>query len=379
MLQGSWTGRLAVALFSVLAPALLACCQAASETGDSRIDNRRWEREIRRRGVDPQSIENPLAYTPEMREVASRAAGSGGPLEKLRRLQDYLFDKKQFPFNFESSGTHTAVEAFETRNGNCVSFTSLFIALARSVGIEAAAALLVIPGDIERERNLIVVNNHIVAIYEHGGGATVFDFNLQRESERPGLRVLDDLEITAVYLNNLGAAELFGGHPDSAERYLEDAIKIAPGFSPAYGNLGVLKRQAGDTAGALDAYRRALEFAPRDPTILNNLAALYRSMGLETEARSALRAADLRQASAYMFVARGDLELVEKRYRRAKRLYRIAARMARNSPEPLLGIARVEIARGRYAAARKALLRALDDDPDNELAHRLMEKVQSPD
>jgi len=42
--------------------------------------------------------------------------------------------------------------------------------------------------------------------------------------------------------------------------------------------------------GALGAYSHALTISADDPTILGNLASLYRSLGKEKEAETALRA-----------------------------------------------------------------------------------------
>ena len=95
----------------------------------------RWQRELRRRGVDPAKVENPLCFSDEMQEAARRAAGQGMPVEKLRSLQRYLFDEDRFPFDYSSRGTHDAERAFETRRGNCVSFTTLFLSLARPAGL----------------------------------------------------------------------------------------------------------------------------------------------------------------------------------------------------------------------------------------------------
>ena len=87
------------------------------------------------------------------------------------------------------------------------------------------------------------------------------------------------------------------------------------------------------------------------------------------------RAADLRGATPYMLVIRGDFELAEGRHREALRLYKQAARMSPQLPEPRLAIARAEIARGRPARARKALQRVLEIDPRNALASDMMEAL----
>lgn len=337
-----------------------------------------WAKEIRRSGVDPSRVTNPLRYTEEMQRAAQRVVGAGSSMDRLRALQRHLFDEESFPYDYETRVTLTALEAFESRSGNCVSFTNLFIALARSVGLPVRAALVVRPGDVEKEGELIVVNNHVVAVYEHSGGATVFDFNRFTEHRRVGLRIIGDAWITSIYLNNRGAEELLAGRVEAARGYLQDAVLLAPDFAAALGNLGVVHRRLGDVEEAFRAYRRALEIEPRYSTILTNLAVLYRSQGREAEARAALRAADLRGATPYMLIIRGDFELDDGQAGEALRLYRQAARLGRELPEPQLAIARAELARGRPERARKALLRALEIEPQNSLATRMLDDLTGP-
>jgi Flp pilus assembly protein TadD len=364
---------------ATLCVALLCCltcsCAQFREYRHPELVDENWAREMKRRGLDPASVTNPLRYTEEMRLTAKRVTGAGSDLDRLRKLQRHLFNEEAFPYDYESRVTFSAVEAFEARTGNCVSFTNLFISLARSVGLPVRAALVIEPGDVEKEGELIVVNNHIVAVFEHSGGATVFDFNRIRDRRNVGLNIVGDAWITAIYLNNRGAEELFAQRPETALNYLEKAVQLAPDFAAAYGNLGIVRRRLGDVEGAFEAYRMALEIEPRFSTILANLAVLYQSLGREAEAHAALRAADLRGATPYVLIIRGDFELADGRYGEALRLYKQAAQMARSLPEPQLAIARAELARGREDKARKALTRALRIDPDHPLANRMLEDL----
>jgi Tfp pilus assembly protein PilF len=337
---------------------------------------KRWQREVRRHDVDPDTIVNPLAYTREMRDAALEVAGYGTPLDRLRRLQAFLFNEDLFPFDYESTLTYSATEAFEQRTGNCVSFTNLFLALARSIDVPVKAALVMMPGDAEKEGDLVVVHNHIVAIYEHSGGATVFDFNRRRDRPRIRLSIIGDAEITAIYLNNLGAEALLAGNPTEALDYVEKAVLLAPEFALARGNLGVVHRQLGDVPGALEAYRLALNIVPDDATILNNLAALYQAEGRHDEARAVLRAVDRRAASPYLLIVLGDIELSRGDEDKAMRLYKRAARQGRDLPEPQIAIARALIAEGRTDAARKRLRKALARDAGNETARDLLRRLE---
>jgi len=312
-----------------------------------------------------------------MAAAAREAAGEGADRDRLHRLQQLLFDGERFPFEYDAAGTYGAEEAFRLRRGNCVSFTSLFVALGRALGIPLQAALVHV-GEVERDGNLVVVNDHMVAVHVEAGDLALYDFAQERR-DRPvsGLLLLDDLWLGAVHLNNRGTEELRAGRIQEAVHDLELAIRLAPGFIAPYGNLGVARRMAGDADGALDAYRRALEIDAESPTILGNLAGLYRSLGRPEEAEAELRAADLSGATPFLLITRGDLELAGGRSGQALRLYHRAHRMAPELPEPLLAIARAELARGRPRAARRALDRALERDPGHEAARRLERRLGS--
>lgn len=367
MTRGLLTGRFQAAATAVLVLALAGCASGGS-------DRQAWLREVRRLGLDPDEVIDPVTYSEEMAEVARAAAGEGSERERLHRLQELLTDGERFPFDYEPTATYGAEETFRLRRGNCVSFTSLFVALGRALGIPLQAALLA-RGEAEREEDVVVVNTHMVAALRRPDGLTIYDFARERDRPISGLMVIDDVWLSAVYLNNWGTEKLRRGEAQEAAADLELAIRLAPGFTAAYGNLGVARRRAGDPGGALDVYRRALEIDADNPTILNNLASLYRSLGRVAEASAALRAADLADATPFLLIARGDLERAQGHLRKARRFYRRAHRTAPDLPEPLVAIARLELERGRPRAARRALDRALDRDPENAGAKRLEQRL----
>ncbi len=335
----------------------------------------RWAEEVRKRGVDPTGIPNPLQVSDVMRQTAAQWAGPGDPPDRLERLQRALFDPDQFPFTYFTRGTLTAAEAFFRREGNCLSFTNLFVALGRSLGIPVTTALVQRVVGSEREGDLIVVNTHVVAVLEYSGGVYTYDFDRSRRARPARLKPLDDMWITALYLNNRGADELRAAHPDIALRYFQDAVALAPEFAPAWANLGVAYRRLGDVPKALEAYRRALELEPANPTVLSNLASLFRSLGREAEAQQALRAANLSEASPHQLLVRGDVELAAGRIEAAKQLYRAALRRNPELVDALLALARAELAQGHVAKAERLVAKAAKRDPQNPQAQALAEEL----
>lgn len=338
-----------------------------------------WERAVRERGVDPATIENPLAVTDAMRDEALRVTRGGSSRERLLRLQRHLNGDEGSVFTYRVGTTLTAAEAFEERVGNCVSFTNLFIAMARSVGIQVRPALLYRAGDPELEGDLVVFHNHVVAAYGHGGGTVLFDFNLLAETEILRFILIDDLWNTGVYLNNLGARELRGGRLEAAERLLEDAARLAPRFTSIYGNLGVVRRRRGDVEGAVVAYALGLRTSAGDNLIWRNIQGLMGDL-----ARRNLRDAGWTEESipdtAAGRVARGDLALARGYRQGAKRLYREAVGLDPELAGARVALARLHIFQGRLGAAGQELGRALESEPANEEARslaRVLERVRA--
>ncbi|HEX4825440.1 MAG TPA: tetratricopeptide repeat protein [Candidatus Polarisedimenticolaceae bacterium] len=340
-----------------------------------------WARRVERRGVDASLVVDPIAITPEVRAAADRFSGGGGDqVDQLRRLQAALFDASSFHFDYDPALTATAADALELRRGNCVAFTNLFIAMARARGIRVLAGYMTphVPG--EKRGDLVYVSTHVVAVYQLHDRFLVFDFYGARVDDVPRIRLLDDLELAALYVNNRAVEALSRGDFTAAEAGLNAVVHLAPEFAGAYANLGVLKRRRGDTAGALDAYRSALAIDPHNPAVLSNLATLYLETGHVREAQAALRVADMSAATVYTMLARGDLEYADGKADEALRFYRRAARLDPAIPDPHLAIARLERGRGNLKDARRAASKALALAPDNgeaqEMTRELNEAAQ---
>ncbi len=334
-----------------------------------------WADAVRARGVDPRSTPNPLETNDEMRAFAREAAGVGGTIfDRLSHIQAALFDRTRFTIDQEATETLTAVEAFEKRKGNCVSFTNLFIALARSLQISIQAGLLELREGSEWKDDLVLVYTHMVGVTRYVAGFAVYDFFAAPERHRAEIRLLDDMALTGILLSNRGVTLLRQREYTRAASLFGDAIRLAPRFTGAWANLGLARLKMGARAGALEAFHQALAIDPHQPTTLHNLAALYLEEGNEASALAALAAADRRTVSPYSLIVQGDLELAAGHVSDALRNYRQARRLAPKSTEPLVALARGEKAAGNGDAARRALEKALRLAPGDASIRRLLER-----
>ncbi len=363
---------------ALAALAALSGCSTFEPPPGYAISEKSWNARLVRRGVAPAEAPNPMALTPEMALAARDLAGAGTESERLGRLRQALLDGKTFSFEYAKYSTFTSTEAFEARRGNCVSFTNLFIALGRSLGSRLQAALVSTRGSSELQGDLIVTHDHMVAVLPARGIQTVWVYDFFQGVEEPigQLIPLDDLEVAAILASNAGVEHLRRGENAEALRELGLAVKLGPRRGAIWANLGLAARRMGDIPAAFAAYRSGLEVDASSPLLHQNLAALYVEEGRQAEARAALASIDTTRASPYAFLVRGDLEMVGRRFEGAIANYRKAARADPKLVEPWLAIARTEMMRGRPAAARKAVEKALERDPGNAEAHRLLDEIR---
>lgn len=358
--------------------ALLAVGCATSTKSLSNLTTRQWEQQVVARGVELRDVPNPLTATDAMVREARKLAGNGTAPEQLSTLQSGLFDTAMFPFSYDGHATLTAAEAFHRRQGNCLAFTNLFVAMARSLGVPATTALVLRTRGSERDGDLIVVNTHVIAVLQYGGATLTYDFDRSRDKRPSAIKILDDMWITALYLNNKGADELRAGHPEAALRHFTNSVKLAPGFAPAWGNLGVTTRRMGDVAGALAAYEKALSIEGDNPTVLTNLSALYTAMGKVREAELALLAGNMNRASPHVLIVRGDLELAQGRPKEALHLFRRAKAIDHSNADAWVAIAKAELALNNPRKARAALDKAVKLQAGNREARRLSDELKNP-
>jgi len=314
---------------------------------------------IAARGVDPSAILRPMALDAEMRAWLAGRVPEGRPEERLRRLLEVLVDPEGFGLGYASDRTRTAREVFDDRKANCLSFTHIFVALARELGLDAYYVEARRSPRFEQEGDLVVVWEHVTAAFGPPGNRLVLEFDQAPSAEPTASRRLSDLTAVAIHYSNHGAELLRAGEREAAREWLDTAVTLDPQWSPAWLNLGVVRRRSGDLAGAESAYRRAIEADPSSLQPYFNLAALVRASGDRDAARDLLVVLD-RQNSRDPFIplALGDESLAEGRLEEARRFLRRSVRLAPHAAEPSAALGLLALARGERRQAERALERA---------------------
>src|SRR5690606_36226387 len=87
----------------------------------------------------PPSPAQVLAIPPALAALlqARVIAPTGSREERLQRLAEMIFDRDGMDLQYEPDATYTVAETWQHRRANCLSFTLLFVTLARAAGVQA--------------------------------------------------------------------------------------------------------------------------------------------------------------------------------------------------------------------------------------------------
>lgn len=258
--------------------------------------------------------EEVLAVSGEMAQfLDSNVHRKASSLAKLRELIDAIINEGTFGLEFDGA-TRTASEMFRLRRGNCLSFSNMFLAMARYVGLEAHYQEVEIPPDWSFQNDFFLLNRHVNVSVDLGpNGHHVVDLNIDDFTASYDTRTISDERALAHYYNNMGVERMQAGDTASALGYFRKAIEENdPNFSPAWSNLGTLYSRNGHSSYAEAAYLQALTVDGKDLVAMSNLVRFYERQGdADRAAMYRKEVADHRRENPYY------------RYQRARDAYSI--------------------------------------------------------
>ncbi len=218
--------------------------------------------------------------------------------------------------------THTAEEAFYSRQGNCMSFTNLFVALARATGVSARFQEVEVPPTWEARGDTWLFNKHVNAVVDLPAASISVDFALDSYDSEYRRRMLSDTDIEARYHNNMGVHFMASDDYTESFRHFQRALDIDPDVAYFWTNLGTLYRRLAEDEAAESSFLTALSIVP-EPAAMSNLARLY-------EARDDSDLADYYASKVQLFRRKNPFylyELAQRAYDKGD--YEGAAREAR--------------------------------------------------
>jgi Flp pilus assembly protein TadD len=277
--------------------------------------------------------DDPLAISHEMREflVDRIKVRSPDSMSLLNTLVSLVFDESAVNFTYVPE-TKTSIETFTEGRGNCLSFTTMFVCMARYLGLEVRFREVEIAPTWSKRGPLVTFNRHVNVAVLLRGSSYVVDLFPRVDRIEIGGRIVSDERGIAHYFNNKGADFLANGDYLRARAYFCKALKCDPEAAFVWANLGVSQGLLGDWLEAEKSYLKAIELEKDQMIAMSNLAKLYERQGREKDAAQYLgRVENFQRKNPYYHFSLGKQAYESRQFEKAIEHYKTA--LKRNSKE----------------------------------------------
>jgi Flp pilus assembly protein TadD len=247
---------------------------------------------------------NLFAITPEMENFAKRAVRhSESYFDKVKDLHVALLstaDAGGHGVIYNAYVTEVPITTFEQRRANCLSFTLLYVALARAVGLKAYVNEVEIPPtwDLRNKKDMVFLRHVNVKVPILGDTTNilrhddvVIDLEMNRYRASYTQHEIDDSAAAAQFYSNRAMEYLENNNFVDSFLSLRKSISLNDQQSYVWSNLGALYGRKKLWREAELAYLHGLELNPEDLTVMNNLSYLYYQTGNKDQAQKFSRLA----------------------------------------------------------------------------------------
>ncbi len=318
-----------------------------------------------------------MALNEEMVLFLDSIEKSQDPGKLAHALVYKIFNENALNLEYDNSKTRTAIETFNAGSGNCLSFTFMFVTMARQLGIDARFQEVFNLPTWNRKGELVMLNRHMNARVFLPGFAFDVDFNPFGDRKEFSRRVVSDERAFAQYYNNIGAEHFVKGRLDTAIDYFQKSLSIDPEVSFAWSNLGVAYKKFGRLREAEKAYLQALAQNKREYTAMTNIAKLYNETGRQKEAEPYLKKVEsFRKKNPYYHFDRGEKAYFSGNFDDAVHHYKRAIRRKDKDHEFYFSLARAYFKLGEHRKATQALKKAAEYAPDVFNKDRYSQKLE---
>ena len=299
-----------------------------------------------------------FALDAEMQAFVAPLKDIREPRQRMQALIAAMEARGMFSLEY-SEVTRTAPGTFHDRQGNCLSFTMLFVSLVRAVGLSANYQSVVVPPTWSNDGQVVVSNHVNTAVITGRGEETVVDFNIRPYQSDHRSRRVNDSYALGLFYTNLGAEAMLRDDYAAALVYLREAASVRPDIAGLWVNLGVLYARHGRYEHAEAAYLRALHVDDNEPSALTNLSLVYQALGeSELAAEYMHRVQGYRERNPYYHFASATKAYEEQQFEVALASVRKALRLKPDEDAFYKLRGQVEAALGRSRDATQSFERA---------------------
>ena len=299
-----------------------------------------------------------FALDAEMEAFVAPLKDIRDPRQRMQALIAALEARGMFSLEY-AEVTRTASGTFHDRQGNCLSFTMLFVTLARAVDLPANYQSVVVPPTWSNDGQVVVANHVNTAVVTGRGEETVVDFNIRPYQSDHRSRRVNDSYALGLFYTNLGAEAMLRNDHAAALVYLREAARVRPDIAGVWVDLGVLYARHGRYEHAEAAYLRALDVDNDEPSALTNLSLVYQALGESKLAAEYLhRVQGYRERNPYYHFASATKAYEEQQFDVALASVRKALRLKPDEDAFYELRGQVETALGRSRDATQSFQRA---------------------
>ena len=339
--------------------------------------------------IDPATV---FALTPPMLDYINNEIL---PLSRTKgmtsALTEALYTRSKLQLEYEASMTRNAAEAFEARQGNCLSLVIMTGAFARAMGLNVTFQQAAIDEMWTRSGDMYFMSGHVNLQLDRPFSETMsrvdrfrtFTIDFLPQPDTAGLHVypIHENTVLAMYMNNRAAEALVIGQIDNAYWRAREAVRLDPKFLSAYNTLAVIYMRHGDAARAETVLHAALRLAPENPRMLANDAQSLRRLGRTAEADAVdKRLAAVEPYPPFYFYNRGEAALKANDFATARAMFMREIDRAPDYHEFHYGLAVADFGMGRLDEARAELAIALENSvqrTDHDLYAAKLDKLKS--
>ena len=324
----------------------------------------------------------PYDVNPEIRQIAYNVQAFGRTkYHQGKQLAVLLLAGGDLGISYNRTSNFTALEVYGKRTANCISYTNLFIGMARALRINARYAEVNEVDSFDKIGDTVVYNSHICAVIYDGPKPFLIDFSLSDYPQYHFWRSISDLEAVAGFYNNIGS-DIFLERKDpdfieQAERYFNLSRKLYPDSPQTYNNIGVLELEKGDLDEAERQFRRALDIKPGYFAAYNNLGSIYMRRGKIDESIRLVREAIVASpGNKYAYNTLAKLYISQEKYDSAESNLRKALKIDKRYTEARHELGKLYLKLGRGDEALEQFALAIKFKPEDDIARNKLDLIR---
>ena len=202
-----------------------------------------------------------------------------GDANRAQALIDFMIADDGLALRYQEQPTLGIAESFVQRRVNCLSFTMMFIAMARASGIKAFAQASDDALSMRMQDGTLFRATHVNAGVLIDGEHYSVDVGWRGVAAGRKPRRISDARTVALLHNNHAVEHLLQGESAAAAQAIAAALALDAGSATLWSNAGVVHARAGRRDEAERAYLRAIALQRDHIGALANLVGFHRAGG----------------------------------------------------------------------------------------------------